>query len=155
MDVNEMKTLLDKFYEGQTSEAEEEALRRAAHEGRLPADDEEKAFLDSLLSGTDIPKGLEERLSRQIDSWNSVERSFMRNTRTATLKWIGSVAAAILLLFTIGMVLNDRQDEQQYSQKDTYDNAEDAYAQTQKALLEMSESLNMGLNKVDKAVNKE
>lgn len=148
MDVNEMKTLLDKFYEGQTSEAD-------AHEGRLPADDEEKAFLDSLLSGTDIPKGLEERLGKQIDCWNSVERSFMRHTRTTTLKWIGGVAAAILLLFTVGVMLNDRQDEQQYSQKDTYDNAEDAYAQTQKALLEMSESLNMGLNKVDKAVNKE
>lgn len=150
-----MKTLLDKFYEGQTSEAEEEALRRAAREGTLPADDEEKAFLTGLLSGTDIPDGLEERLGRQIDCWNSVERSFMRHTRTATLKWIGGIAAAILLLFTVGTILNDRQEERQYSQKDTYDNAEDAYAQTQKALLEMSECLNMGLNKMDKAVRKE
>lgn len=155
MDVNEMKTLLDKFYEGQTSEAEEEALRRAAREGTLPADDEEKAFLTGLLSGTDIPDGLEERLDRQIDCWNSVERSFMRHTRTATLKWIGAVAAAILLLFSVGMILNERQEERQYSQKDTYDNAEDAYAQTQKALQEMSECLNMGLNKMDKAVRKE
>lgn len=130
-------------------------LRDAAHEGTLPGDDGESVFLESLYAGVEIPEDLEERLGKQIDSWNSVEKNVTRNTRTATLKWIGGVAAAILLLFTVGMVLNDRQDGQQYSQKDTYDNAEDAYAQTQKALLEMSESLNMGLNKVDKAVNKE
>ena len=114
MDVNEIKTLLDKFYEGQTSDAEEKILRDAAHEGTLPGDDGENVFLESLYAGVEIPEGLEERLGKQIDSWNSVEKNVMRNTRTATLKWIGGVAAAILLLFTVGMVLNDRQDGQQY-----------------------------------------
>jgi len=155
MDANEIKTLLDKFYEGQTSDAEEKILRDAAHEGTLPEDNGENVFLESLYAGVEIPDGLEERLGRQIDGWNSVEKNVMRRTRSVSMKWIASIAAAILVLFSVGIMLYDSSDEHSYAQKDTYDNAEDAYAQTQKALLEMSESLNMGLNKVDKAVNKE
>jgi hypothetical protein len=52
--------------------------------------------------------------------------------------------------------VNSRTDEKDFAtQQDTYDNPEDAYAETQRALMKFSKSLNKGLAKVDEATNKD
>ena len=83
MDVNEIKTLVDKYFEGIATTAEERRLKDyfmgddvdaslkadrefflvAVHTSRFPETDAAEA------------KAREQRLSRQIDAWNRVEKS--------------------------------------------------------------------------------
>ena len=94
--------------------------------------------------------GLEQRLSRQIDSWNRVEKTANRRARTIGLRWMAGIAASLLLLFAIGLLVDRQQKQAQYAvQQDTFDDPRDAYAETQKALMMFSKSINKGLNKVE------
>ena len=92
---------------------------------------------------------MEKRLERQIDGWNTVERSTNRQARTATLRWIASVAASLLLLVSIVLIANN--DSSLFTQRastpttDTFDNPEDAAAETQRALLKFSEAINKAI----------
>ena len=79
-----------------------------------------------------------------------------RRARIVSLRWIIGIAACLLLIFSIGFFVNSRTDEKDFAtQQDTYDNPEDAYAETQRALMKFSKSLNKGLAKVDEATNKD
>lgn len=92
---------------------------------------------------------MEKRLERQIDGWNTVERSTNRQARTATLRWIAGVAASLLLLVSIVLIANN--DSSLFTQRastpttDTFDNPEDAAAETQRALLKFSEAINKAI----------
>ena len=91
---------------------------------------------------------MEKRMERQIDGWNTVERTTHRRARNVSLKWIASVAASLLLLVSVALVVNYRYERQHYAQqqsKDTFDNPEDAAAETQRALLKFSESINKAI----------
>ena len=91
-------------------------------------------------------KGIE----HQIDNWNMVEKTVNRRTRTLSLHWISGVAAAIALIFSATVFVNNRTNEQEYTvQKDTYDNPKDAYAQTQRALKLFSAKMNKGLTQMN------
>lgn len=92
---------------------------------------------------------MEKRLERQIDGWNTVERSTNRQARTTTLRWIAGVAASLLLLVSIVLIANN--DSSLFTQHastpdtDTFDNPEDAAAETQRALLKFSEAINKAI----------
>ena len=161
METNEIKALLTRYYDGQTSVAEEKLLcdyfASDSVDGSLDA---EKAFFCAMNglakspSANDLPsiEVLESSLARQIDAWNKVEKNFGRKTRRINLRWMAGVAAGILLLVGIGLYVGQSQEEPQYALTDTYDNPEDAYAETQRALALFSERLNKGLNQVNKAM---
>ena len=106
------------------------------------ATDEQMAQAEAQLAQ------MEKRMERQIDGWNTVERTTHRRARTVSLKWIASVAASLLLLVSVALVVNYRYERQHYAQqqsKDTFDNPEDAAAETQRALLKFSESINKAI----------
>lgn len=158
MNVNEIKTLLDRFYDGQTTGAEDEQLKRFFDSDDVPPEmAEEQAFFQQLHANTPpVPDGLEQRISKQIDGWNTIEKTSTRRARIVSLRWIIGIAASLLLIFSIGLFVNSRTDEKDFAtQQDTYDNPEDAYAETQRALMKFSKSLNKGLAKVDEATNKD
>lgn len=72
------------------------------------------------------------------------------------LRWVMGVAASLLLLFTAGIMIYHHESEAQTSQMetiDTYENPEDAYAETNCALTKFSRSLNKGLEKVENITN--
>lgn len=158
MDANEIRLQLGRFYDGTTSEDEEKALHEALQSEELPQElHAERDFLNALHARhADIPDGLESRISKQIDGWNMVEKTMSRKARTVSLRWIAGVAAAMLIMFSVGTMVSNQSDESQTAQRqDTYDNAEDAYVQTQKALMKMSASLNKGLDAMEKVTNKD
>ena len=106
------------------------------------ATDEQMAQAEAQLAQ------MEKRMERQIDGWNTVERTTHRRARTVSLKWIASIAASLLLLVSVALVVNYRYERQHYAQqqsKDTFDNPEDAAAETQRALLKFSESINKAI----------
>ena len=129
MEEKDIQQLLNRYLDGQTTEQEERQL-------------------DEFFS---YPEQLEKKLSRQIDKWNMVEKTTERRARTLTIRWIAGVAASLLLLFgTILMVRQNQETRAYASYEDTYDNPEDAAAETHRALLKFSETIDKGLEKLDK-----
>ena len=90
------------------------------------------------------------KLESRIDTWNIVERSSTKKVVSKSLRWAVSIAASLLLLISLGVLLNQQEDANSFAlQEDTYTNPEDAYKETRKALMLFSENLNKGLNKLN------
>ena len=142
MKVNEIERLLARYYDGETSETEEKELKRFFTEEDVPAHllAEKEIFMQlAAQPAPEIPEGLESRLSRKIDQWDTGER------RTLRLQWIGSIAASLLILLSVGLYLYKPYPAPQ----DTCATPEEAYVQAQKALIMLSSSLNKGIEKVE------
>lgn len=68
-----------------------------------------------------------------------------------SLRVVGLVAASLLLLFSLGVFLNNRQAQPTAiaEQTDTFNNPQDAQAAAGKALAKFSTALNKGLDKMN------
>ena len=135
-DYSHIEALLERYYDAQTSEAEEQRLKDFFLHEEVPAHLQAEKEMFLQLQATDVPEGLEERLSQSIDRWG-------KKHRTLRLQWIGSIAASLLLLFGAGWYL------QEPPRKDTCATPEEAYAEAQKALVMFSTALNKGMRQMD------
>ena len=135
-DYSHIEALLERYYDAQTSEAEEQRLKDFFLHEEVPAhlQAEKEMFLQLQVSA--VPEGIQERLSQSIDRWG-------KKQRTLRLQWIGSIAASLLLLFGAGWYLQDR------SRKDTCATPEEAYIEAQRALVMFSTALNKGMKQMD------
>ena len=136
MKVNEIEQLLVRYYDGETNEAEEKELKKFFAQEDIPA---------HLLA-----EGLESKLSGLIDEWDTRERRTMKikkRTRIIRLQWMGSIAASLLLLFSVGMYLYKPYTSP--TPQDTCASPAEAYAEAQKALLMFSSALNKGVQQVE------
>lgn len=157
MDANEIKVLAEKYFEGLTSVEEERLLLDYFSGDNVDASlmDDCKFFM--ALNGMRVmPEGDEEtesrlrdRLSRQIDGWNMVEKTSIRVVRRIDLRWLGGLAASLLLVLSLGLYFNSRQEESPITMQDTFSDPRDAAAETQRALMKFSVDLNKGLNKIN------
>lgn len=136
-DYSHIEALLERYYDAQTSEAEEQRLKDFFLHEEVPAHLQAEKEMFLQLQTTDVPEGLEERLSQSIDRWG-------KKHRTLRLQWIGSIAASLLLLFGAGWYLQDDTPR-----KDTCATPEEAYAEAQKALVMFSTALNKGMKQMD------
>ncbi|MFC2312823.1 MAG: hypothetical protein ACFNLR_02185 [Prevotella denticola] len=143
--TEDIKRLLVSYYDGQTTEEEEETLRSYFNGDHTDAGlEEDRAFFAALQpKECPVPEGLEDRLSRQVSQWNTIETSLRRDVRHSSLRWIVGIAASLLLLFAAGTIVH--QHENTSSAQDTYTNAKDAYAETSRALMKFSKTLNKGI----------
>lgn len=135
-DYNHIEALLERYYDAQTSEAEEQRLKDFFLHEEVPAHLQAEKEMFLQLQETAVPEGLEERLSQSIDRWS-------KKHRTLRLQWIGSIAASLLLLFGAGWYLQDSP------RQDTCATPEEAYAQAEKALVMLSTALNKGMKQMD------
>lgn len=135
-DYNHIEALLKRYYDAQTSEAEEQQLKDFFLHEEVPAHLQAEKEMFLQLQETAVPEGLEERLSQSIDRWS-------KKHRTLRLQWIGSIAASLLLLFGAGWYLQDSP------RQDTCATPEEAYAQAEKALVMFSTALNKGMKQMD------
>ena len=135
-DYSHIEALLEHYYDAQTSEAEEQRLKDFFLHEEVPVHLQAEKEMFLQLQATDVPEGLEERLSQSIDRWG-------KKHRTLRLQWIGSIAASLLLLFGAGWYL------QEPPRKDTCATPEEAYAEAQKALVMFSTALNKGMKQMD------
>ncbi|HEY9551410.1 MAG TPA: hypothetical protein VIQ97_03895 [Prevotella sp.] len=151
MNVNEVRILLDRFYEGTATESEERQLRTFFSAGQVPEElrGEQALFEAFHAQEAPLPSGFEQRMERQVDSWNMLEKSSTRRARTAVLRWISGIAASVAVLFSVVWMVNSVSDSKEYAvQQETYDNPQDAYAETQRALKLFSAKMNKGLAKI-------
>lgn len=154
MKVNEIEKLLARYYDGKTSKAEEKELKRFfSKEEEIPAHllAEKEIFMQlAAYPAPEIPEDMEHKLSGKIDEWDTRERRSMKvkkHTRTLRMQWIGSIAASLLILFSVGVYLYKPYSTP--APQDTCATPEEAYAQAQKALMMLSSSLNKGIEKVE------
>jgi hypothetical protein len=115
-------------------------LLRQIDEGK--ATDEQMAQAEAQLAK------MEKRMERQIDAWNMVERTTDRRARSISLRWIAGVAASLVLLVSLALFFSNHYEEQDVAMEqseDTFDNPEDAAAETQRALLKFSECINKAI----------
>lgn len=155
MKVEEIERLLAKFYEGNTSEQEEEVLKEAFRTEEVPGhlQRDKRLFLSFFRQEADmenIPAGLADKLNRMIDEKADEEQRFFRpNKAKRNWRWIGGIAATVLLLIGIGYGVDKIGDDVcPPTPQDTFSDPEEAYRVLQATLLEFSTNLNNGLNEV-------
>ena len=85
--TEDIKRLLDRYYDGTTTEEEENTLRTYFNGSDIDASlREESVFFTALQSSEcPIPAGMEGRLSRQISQWNNIEVATQRTIRHINL----------------------------------------------------------------------
>lgn len=153
MKVNEVEDLLARYYNGDTSEAEEKELKRFFAGEDVPSHllaDKEFFLQLTACPEQEVPQGLEAKLSNLIDEWDAHEKRVQKVNkpkRVIRLQWMASIAASLLILFSVGMYVCDSQATS--TPEDTCATPEEAYAQAQKALVMLSASLNKGMEEVE------
>lgn len=98
--TEEIKRLLDRYYDGMTTEEEENTLRTYFNSKDIDANLKEECIFFTALQSSECPTpaGIEERLSRQISQWNTLEVTNRRAIRHVNLRWVVGIAASLLLL---------------------------------------------------------
>lgn len=155
MKVDEIERLLAAFYEGNANEQEEELLKEAFRTEELPEhlQKEKELFLhlfpEEAVEG--VPIGLEEKLNRLIDEKAEEEQLFFRRNKTKrNWRWVGGIAATLLLLVGMGYgITNVGERMRPPTYRDTFSNPEDAYKVLQATLLEVSVNLNKGIEQIE------
>ena len=108
------------------------------------ATDDELSMAEQHLSA------MEERLSAQIDEWASHEQQSRQKRRRAWLRHAVATAACLLLLVSVTVWFTHNQQEDSklttVTEKDTFDNPEDAAAETERALMLFSGVINKAIN---------
>ena len=108
MKVEEIERLLAEFYEGTTTESQEEVLRNYFRTTEVPGHllKDKEIFLNLCPDADqdiEVPAHLEDKLNLLIDEMAEKEQHFFRpNNSKNSWRWIGGVAATILLLIGIG-----------------------------------------------------
>lgn len=153
MRVEEVERLLSLFYEGSTTEKQEEELKEYFQIQDVPNHlQRDKNLFRNFQEDpfVEIPPGLESQLSRMIDDKEKEEMQFFRKNRAKhNWRWISSVAASVVLLLGVSYGIFSYQDAMQpHAPKDTFSNPEDAYKVLQTTLLEVSTDLNKGIDQL-------
>jgi len=145
--INEIRSLLKRFYDGSSTKEEEELLSRFFSSGDVPEDLAPERELFSLFSScegnVEAPSGLDLRLSRLIDTAARKDH----RTRQISLFSLSGLAAGLMIILAVYLVyLKDESGAQLASVNytDTYDDPVQAYEETMKALNYVSSRFNEG-----------
>ena len=146
MNWQEIERLLEKFYEGDTSLAEEQEIARFFAEEEVPPHltgvKPQFDFLRAEKTGTLQDDRFDERVMGLIRA-KGVKRII--DLRNPWLYWMSGVAATVLILVAIFLEFNP------FSRTitDTYTNPEMAYTEARKIMLFVSAKLNQGTSKLE------
>ena len=143
-EYKDIEDLLERYYDAQTSEAEEQRLKDFFFNEDVPPHLQKEKEMFLQLQSIQVPEGLEERLGKQIDQWAMQERFVQKSAFQRRLQWIGSIAASLLILFSIGWYFHVPQPR-----KDTCATPEEAYVHTEKALMMFAQALDKGMKQME------
>ena len=143
MDTRQIKILLEKYFEGQTTLEEEQALTDyftgETNVPELLPYRQQFVLLNSLREQDPVIPDFEDRLIRMIDSQHEEKQYSMRPRSFYRLAVAASIA--ILIGITGYLIMNNLWHREQ----DTYEDARLAYAEAQKTLLYVSQKMNQGI----------
>ncbi len=159
MESKTIKELLNRYFDGLTSLAEEQQLRRYFASEQV--DEELRPYqqlfapLDELSQLQQLPQELELELSRMIDETVNETVDKLPKARVHK-RWSWSLAAAAVIA---AVLLLTNKPSNEYNWADTYDDPQIAYAEANKTLQLVAEKYQLGLNqlqpvqKVNRAVS--
>lgn len=140
MDTKDLKRLIEKYWEGQTSLSEESSLRKWFSENKAPVELEAEARLFGYFNHQNeesLSSDFEDKIISQIEKtptktvfWNS-----------AFLNW--KVAAVVSGIIVATVVLKNPFGSST-TMNDTYENPQDAYEATKAILMTISANMNKG-----------
>lgn len=157
MRIDEIERMLDRYYDGRTTESEEMELKRFFSEEEVPAHllTEKQLFMQlSASEEPEVPAHLESNLNRMIDEWDHQEKQMFhlkKYKRNVWIHWVGSIAACLLIFFSVGTYIFKPYTPP--TPQDTCSNPEEAYVEAQKALVMLSSTLNKGLDNIETVQN--
>lgn len=146
MNTNDINKLLAKYYEGSTSNAEEQKLKEYFNSNELA--DEHKhlkpwfEYLKEESRQTLHDENFEKKL------WDKIEGKENRRRKIVPLYWI-SAAATILLLLAIFMEQPSWEETTPMAKHEMNKEQQLAYAATKNTLMFVSGKLNQGLGKLE------
>lgn len=161
MKTENIKRLLELYYEGKTTIHEEELLTKYFGSYDVAPELIDEKFVFQSIHSTapiDINEDLENKLNILIDnlekseSSNNLHITYKQKKKKKVIYWISGVAASIAILLSIGILYNDvhyGSNSPQLVLRDTYTDPNQAYAETEKALLLISSKLNKGLSGIE------
>lgn len=145
MKTNNIKILLERYYNGETTQQEEQQIKEFFATGDVPEEMlADKRMFDELSSAgePEVPSYLDDKISRTIDAE-------AKKHRTVRLRLLGGVAAMLCIIFSLNAFLS--RQEAVPTAKDTCKTPEEAAIQTQRAILAFSDALKKGSVGIDKA----
>ena len=153
MEKQEIKILLEKYYDGNTSKEEDNILFEYFSNKTVDSEFSSDKEYFSFLKNEKIISSSINDLSDQI--WNNIE-DYEKNISHKILKYsklykftLAVAASLIIVMISITIFKHDlifKKNQIQYT--DTYDNPELAYMEAKKALLFVSEKFNKGTNHI-------
>ena len=139
MELYNIEVLLEKYFEGETTIAEENELK-------------------SYFSSADVAPHLQQY--QPLFGYYAAERNQnyeqpLPKSRKRQIAWI-SVAASVIVLLGVGIyAFNNGTGMKSNQELGTYDNPEEAFKQTQKALALLSNNVNVGIGSIQYVQNYE
>ena len=156
MKKEELKRLLDKYYNGDSTDDEEKSLKRFFSENtNVGAYENEREIFNYFTMAGEVPEpssDFEARIIAGVEASDSKENSRM-NTKFI-LHLLSAAAGILILTGSYFFFINSKMPE------DTFSDPEIAYAETMKILMEVSTKLNKGtstlgpLDKINELTNK-
>ncbi len=145
MKKEELDRLLGKYYNGESTDSEEDLLRALFTAGDIPPGYETEADIFSFYnSAVDVPEpsaDLEERIFEGIDKSDGHERK--GSFKKYMITFLSSAAAIAVLV--VSYFIYGRSAEP----RDTYTDPKIAYAETMKILMNVSSQLNQGVRSLE------
>jgi hypothetical protein len=143
-DLKHIEELLEKYYQGETSTAEEKSLRVFFEAGDVPEHLKAEAGLFGFFSlerETALPGKMEARLEQMITGSKPPKHGLRRSLR---YYWMSAAAAVILILVGIFVDMRIKNNTDFAVMQDTYEDPYLAYTEAKKVLFMVSEKMNAG-----------
>lgn len=144
MELDKIKQLLEKYYEGITTIEEEQILKDYFQHQSVPAeleaDKELFAYVASEAKTIPVSSQLEQKLSNWIDKQEVTKK------KVKMISWSYRAAgiAACIAVVAVAYFTQVKPKKEFANYQDTYDNPKLAYAEAKRALLYISQKLNKG-----------
>jgi hypothetical protein len=145
MNEEELNRLIEKYYNGESTEEEERSLRECFSKDNKPEGfDTEKAIFGYYAASGKVPEPSHDFESRILAGVDVSVRTKNSQTIRKHLLPILSAAAGILILIGSYFVFINRTESQ-----DTFTDPKIAYAETMKILMDVSAQLNRGVQSLE------
>lgn len=147
MDERYIDTLIERYFAGETTEAEERQLRSFFAADDVPPSLADVKEMFQAMDGLKLPEGFDSRLSEKIDRWAEDERrdKFQRRLRRLWAPMSGVAAAIVLaLLATVGFQRVEPSAPQELT-------PEEVCAQTDMALTLLTSTFKKGFDGIGMA----
>ena len=145
MELDKIENILEKYFQGETSIAEENELKDYFSSSNVAQHLEQYQPIFGYFSQVK-----EQKSTQELESLTRTGEAIPLQTKKRNVAWLSIAASAVVLLGigTYFYISENTTPIVAQSELGTYDNPEKAFAETQKALALLSNNVNVGIESV-------